>query len=153
MWTMTRAYLDNIQEIQAGGAGNDSLKLDGGVLVLFKAPVNPVIDLAWGDVSASECDYTNYGRQLLGALTGPTVMQGSKSCLVNGAHSFSTTTAAVSNNVYGQGLLGADSATLLGVEMFDAEIPLGEPDAGFLVAPIFGIGPNAAGYGNSIVSP
>jgi len=126
--------------------------LEDAVLVLFKEVVPAQLDLGWGDVSASECDFSGYGRHVIEGWSGPYTGQGGYSLVRNGAATFELDAEDTINTVYGAGLLSDDSITLLAVELFNSPISLGEVGQGFSMLPIFGFGANAAGYGRSIVS-
>lgn len=150
MWVMTRAYLNNLVSV-AGGNGSDSAAvLDGSFEALIKAPYGPTVDSLLTDPALEEADYEGYARQANAAWTPPFVGQNGKSLTSAEMHVWSPTGDDTVNTIHGHMLIGADSATLLGCEMFDEEIPQVDADSGFPTVPIVGLDPNQ-NYGSSLV--
>lgn len=152
MWTPTRLLLNGAMTAIVGGVPAGGSTLENAILGLLKAPVSVSLDLTFGDVSASEANFSGYDRQAIPSWSGPYTGQGGYSLVSNGAFLFEQDDTITFNTIYGGFLLGSDSATLLAVELFDAAIPMGSVSVGFVYTPIFGMGNNAAGYGKSIVS-
>lgn len=152
MWIPTRVALNAAMKLLGDDTVPAGQKINGAFLVLFKAPPPAIIDVAWGDVSATEADFSGYARAALGTWSAPVVGEGGKSLRINTAEIFTADDTITTNTVYGQGLLGSDSATLLATEAFDTPIPIAALGASVISTPIFGMGPNAAGYGSSLVT-
>lgn len=150
MWVMTRAWLDNIMNVQAGNGNDTTAIVDGSFEGLLKETHGPTVNNVFADISAKEADYQGYARQSIPTVAGPYVGQGGKSLVSNGAHLWQPTGDDTVNTIHGHFLLGADSATLLGIEMFDDPIPLPDALSGFNTTPIVGLDPNQ-NYGSSLV--
>lgn len=152
MWTPSRTLLNSAMALLGGDTVPAGTTLDGAFLGLLKDPISYNIDSDDSVVTNGEANYEGYARQAISAWTGPNTGQGGFSLLSDGAHVFAPTGDDTVNTIFGQFLIGSDSTTVLAVEMYDGAIPLPAPADALVSLPIFGAGPNAAGYGRSLVS-
>lgn len=151
MWVPLRVLLDSALTLLNDDTVPAGSKLAGSFLALLKDNVAPAIDMADSVLLNGEANYDGYVRAPL-TFTGPFTGQGSFSLLADGANVFQPDGSDTVNTIVGQFIVGSDSVTCLAVELFDQPIPLPLPMSGFVVTPIFGLGPNISGYGKSVVS-
>lgn len=153
MWVPSRVWLNGLLSLTTGDASIALAKtLDGAWLALLNAPLALTIDSDSATVKAAEANYQGYARQHITSWTGPFTGQGGFSLVQSPAFNFFATGSDSPNMIYGQALFGSDSATYLGAEMFDAPISLAGPANSLVTVVIIGPGPNAQGYGSSIVT-
>lgn len=152
MWTLTYPCLKAILAHAGTSDTVTTAPFVGAVVGLLKDHYAPGPGSVYtGDVAIHEADFTGYAHQPLAL---GKVAQGQGGYVLSDSTAtfqWQPTDAAKSQSIYGQFLLGADSVTLLGVEMFNAPIPL--PDANHALTVVVIVGLNAyGGYGNSLVS-
>lgn len=153
MWTPSRVLLNGVMSLAAGNASiTQSHTLKGAFLGLLREAISYTPDSDDSIVTSKEANYQGYARQAISSWSGPFVGQVGFSLEEGGAKLWQPTGDDTTNTIFGQFLIGSDSATILGVEIFDSSIPLPSPSDAFVSVPIFGVGPNTAGYGSSIVS-
>jgi hypothetical protein len=135
--------------------GSDTTTLSpffGGTIGLLKSTYGPTPDSVYtGDVATHEADFTGYAKKPV--IFGPPTRGQNTFVLAEATAplTFIPTDSTKPNNIFGWFYLGADSVTLFGVEMFNAAIPLPDPNHSVTGLPILGIN-SAALFGNSMVS-
>jgi hypothetical protein len=136
----------------AGGTPPAATKLTGAFVGLLKDTINVNIDSDDSVTLDAEANYDGYARTTLGASTVPFGGQGDFALIGGTAHTWVPTGDDTVNTITGQFLVGSDSVSVLAVELFDPNVPLPSSTFGFIGVPIFGFGPNSAGYGQSIIT-
>ena len=123
-----------------------------GTIGLLKSTYGPTADSVYtGDVATHEADFTGYVKKAV--VFGPPT-RGQNTFVIAEATTpltFIPTDSTKPNNIFGWFFLGTDSVTLMGVEMFNAAIPLPDPNHSLTGLPLLGIN-SAATFGNSLVS-
>jgi hypothetical protein len=153
MWTPSRKLMNDFMILMTGDASiSQGGTLKGALVGLLKQAIAYTPDSADSIVTSGEANYSGYARQAISAWTGPFRGQNGFSLDAGNAMVWEPSATTTLNTIYGQFLIGSDSVAILAVELFDNPIPLGDVSVGFVGTPIFGVGPNLAGYGNSIVS-
>lgn len=151
MWTPTDTLLDSALKLLNDDTVPSNTLLAGSFLAFLKAPHDFSFSSVYGDVSAKLATSLGYPPLAL-TFTGPFTGQGGKDLLSGGGHVITMGGSDTGATIYGHVILGDDSVTLLAGEIFDTPVALGTIGDGFVDNPLFGIAPNAAGFGNSVVS-
>ena len=128
---------------------SDTTWLGSASVGLIAAPFTPTVNSKVSDFT--EANYTGYARQAAGVSSVPFVDPNLIMTVEGPALRFQPTDTITINSIYGLFLTGHDSTALLGVEMFDAPIPLPNPLAALTIVTRVGL-QTTANFGFSLVS-
>lgn len=153
MWSPYRELLDGMVALTMGDATiatNRTLKNSWLCLLKTALPFN--IGDTTAVLAGNEANFEGYHRTQPAIINGPFVGQNNYSLGSGAAILWQPTGSDSPNTIFGQVLIGSDSSTMLAHELFDSPVPLATEENGFVDVPIIGVGPNAAGYGSSIIT-
>lgn len=148
MLVMMNSFFQKLNACVLNSAASDSILMEGHV-GLLKANISPEPTLTLGNVTPSEANFSGYARGILDFGSDVNFVDANG---IYGQQSadlvFSPSDTITPNTIYGAFWIGGDSITLMGVEMFDAPIPLSNPLQNLTYIPRFGMlqnGPNGFG--------
>jgi len=151
MWIPTRGWMNAMLSQIFQGSTPVGYIVANGFVGLVKAPFAPSVDSVLSDFP--EADYSGYARQpAAGGWVGPFIGEGNFSLVQLPSMLFQPNDTITFNVIYGAMLIGNDSVTLLGGEVFDAPIPLNSVLNQLTIIPRFGLSP-LSNYGMSVVAP
>lgn len=153
MWIMTDGFWKRLVITAAAGGDLDVYNASEGHLGLVAAPFSPAPTLTLADLTeATYSGYHRMGMSTIGAPVGPIkASDGSWEMQFPSITWIGSSTVAV-NTIYGHFLLSSDSTELMGVELFDAPIPISGPTSGFVDVVRLGCSPLTM-FGKSVIAP